>query len=285
MKKIFISIIITSLLILGIKGGVHALTFEFNKDKPGVKEFISKNLRFSSEGEDIISKTPSSFYLITYPPDILPVIAYKGTTANLDKIAGGKIAKNIKGPHGEKIFYNPSQPPENKQLSSYAQWDGWVFIGNKKESLQNVLKRFKNPSDISSSGILTPTFKEWKDGGIRFWGNNSDDHMSLILEAQKNALLIPAFRNPKDIHAMAGAFTLTPSGNIRGKIIVKPVNQQQAYKNIEGDAKFISETVRRRLLAVKSPYEGKVSSSDGNVVYDLVIGDYTAAQKQIVKSK
>ena len=284
MKKIFISIFITTLLILGMTDGAYALTFEFNKDKAGVKEFVSKNLRFSSEGENIMSKTPSSFYLITYTPDNVPVIAYKGTSSNLEKIAGGKIAKSIKGPHGEKIFYNPNQPPENKQLSSFTQWDGWVFIGNKKESLQNLLKRFKNPSDFTKTGIPTPTFKEWKEGGIRFWGNNSDEHLSNIIDAQKNTLLIPVFRNPKDIQVIAGAFTLTPAGNMRGKIMVKPVNQQ-AYKNIEGDAKFISETIRRRLAAVKSPYEGKISSTDGNVVYEVFIGDYTAAQRQIVTSK
>ncbi|HZX49355.1 MAG TPA: hypothetical protein VFF47_09090 [Nitrospirota bacterium] len=284
MKKIFISIMITTLLILGITEGTNALTFEFNKDKPGVKEFVSKNLRFSTGGENIMSKTPSLVYLMTYPPDNTPVIAYKGTSANLEKIAGGKTAKNIKGPHGEKIFYNPNQPPENKQLSSYTQWDGWVFIGNKKESLQNMLKRFKNPSDVTKTGILTPSFKEWKEGGIRFWGNNSDNHLSEILEAQKSTLLIPAFRNPKDIHAMAGAFTLTPAGNMRGKIMVKPVNQQ-VYKNIEGDARFISETIRRRLAAVKSPYEGKITSTDGNVVYEVFIGDYAAAQGQIVAGK
>lgn len=284
MKEFFISIIIASLLILGMTDGVHAFTFEFNKDKPGVKEFVSKSLRFSAEGENIMSKTPSLFYLITYPPDNTPVIAYKGTSANLEKIAGGKTAKNIKGPHGKKIFYNPNQPPENKQLSSYTQWDGWIFIGNKKESLQSMLKRFKSPSEIAKTGILTPSFKEWKEGGIRFWGNNSDDHLSNILEAQKNTLLIPVFRNPKDIHAISGAFTLTPAGNMRGKIMVKPVNQQ-AYKNIEGDAKFISETIRRRLAAVKSPYEGKISSTGGNVVYEVFIGDYTAAQGQIVAGK
>ena len=284
MKKMFISIIITSLLILGMTDGANALTFEFNKDKPGVKEFVSKNLRFSTEGENIMSKTPSLFYLITYPPDSMPVIAYKGTAANLEKIAGGKTAKSIKGPHGEKIFYNPNQPPENKQLSSYTQWDGWVFIGNKKESLQNMLKRFKNPSEIAKTGILTPSFKEWKEGGIRFWGNNSDDHLSNILEAQKNTLLIPVFRNPKDVHAIAGAFILTPAGNMRGNIMVKPVNKQ-VYKNIEGDARFISETLRRRLAAVKSPYQGKITSTDGNVVYEVFIGDYSAAQGQIVSGK
>ena len=119
MIKTFVSIIIASLLILGMTVGTHALTFEFNKDKPGVKEFVSKNVRFSSEGENIISRTPSSFYLITYSTADMTVIAYKGTSANLEKFAGGKTAKNIKGPHGEIIFYNPNQPPENKQLSSY----------------------------------------------------------------------------------------------------------------------------------------------------------------------
>ncbi len=284
MKKIFFRMIIASLLILGITSGTYALTFEFNKDKPGVKEFVSKNLRFSAEGENITSKTPSLFYLITNSHDNPPVIAYKGASTSLVKIAGGKTAKTIKGTHGETIYYNASLPPGNKTLSSYTQWDGWVFIGNNKEVLLNLLKGIKNPSEISKTGILTPSFKEWKDGGIRFWGNNSDDHLTKILDAQKKSLLIPAFRNPKEIHAIAGAFTLTPAGNMKGKIMLKPVNQQ-VFKSIEGDVRFISETLRRRLAAVKSPYEGKISSTDGNVIYDVFVGDYMAAQGQIITSK
>src|SRR4030067_2154056 len=133
MRKTIIRTIITALLIMGITDGLYALTFEFNKDKPWVKDFASKNLRFSIEGENIISKLPATFYVITFFPDDIPVIAFKGKAPYLDKISGGKGAKNIKGPHGEKIIYNPDRLTERKLLYSYAVWDGWVVIGNKIE--------------------------------------------------------------------------------------------------------------------------------------------------------
>ncbi|MBI5180978.1 MAG: hypothetical protein HZA05_06210 [Nitrospirae bacterium] len=295
MRKIFILIAaITTALILCINTDLNALTFEINKDKPGVRDFALKNLRFSVDGENIIPRLPPSFYVITYFPDDIPVIAYKsgdkGKTPDkahtifLDKISGGKKAKSVKGPHGEMILNNPGRPPEKKLLSSYALWDGWVFIGNKKETLQNLLKLYRNPSDVAKTGTLTPSFKEWKEGGIRFWGDNSNNHLTNIFEAQKKTVLIPMVKDPKKIQAMAGAFTLTADREMRGKIMVKPVNQQ-ALKDIEGDAKFISETLRRRLISVKSPYEGRINSTNGNIVYEVYIGDYGAAQGQIVRSK
>ncbi len=295
MRKTFILIaVITTALILCINADLNALTFEINKEKPGVRDFVLKNLRFTVDGENIISRLPSPFYVISYFPDDIPVIAYKsgekGKTPDkahiifLDKISGGKSAKSIKGPHGEKILNNPGRPPEKKLLSSYALWDGWIFIGNKKETLQNLLKLYKSPSDVARTGIPAPSFKEWKEGGIRFWGDNSNNNLNNIFEAQKKTVLIPLVKDPKKIQFMAGAFTLSASREMRGKIMVKPVNQQ-ALKDIEGDAKFISETLRRRLIAVKSPYEGKIDSKDGYVIYDVYIGDYGAAQGQIVKSK
>ncbi len=284
MNKIIMRLIISTILIMGITDSLHALTFEFNKDKPGVKDFASKNLRFSADGENIISRLPSSFYVISYFPDDIPVIAFKGSAPFLDMISGGKNAKNIKGPHGEKILYNPVRPPEKRLLSSYALWDGWVFIGNRKETLQNILKLYKNPSDIAKSGTLIPSFKEWKEGGIRFWGDNSDNHLTKILEAQKKTVLIPLVKDPAKIQAMAGAFTVTTAREMRGKIMVKPLNQQ-SYKDLEGDAKFISETIRRRLVAVKTPYDGRIYSSNGGIILDIYIGDYSAAQGQIIKGK
>ncbi|MCC7203337.1 MAG: hypothetical protein IT393_11845 [Nitrospirae bacterium] len=284
MSKILIRIILSVFLTMLMVDSLFALTFEFNKEKPGVREFVSKNLRFTAGGENIIPKLPSSFYMITYFPDDIPVIAYKGSSPFLDRISGGKSAKTIKGPHGEKILYNPGRPPEKKLLSSYALWDGWVLIGNKKETLQNVLKLYKSPSDISKTGMLTPNFSEWKEGGVRFWGDNSDGHMTKIFEAQKKSLLIPLVKDPGKIQAITGAFKLTTTREMRGKIMVKPVNPQ-AVKDIEGDARFISETVRRRLTAVKSQYEGRINSSNGNIIYDVYIGDYEAARGEIMKNQ
>lgn len=284
MSKTIVRIIIAALLIMVMTDGLYALTFEFRKDKPGVKDFVTKNLHFSVGGENIISRLPSTFYVITYFPDDIPVIAYKGAAIHPDRISGGKNAKNIKGPHGTKIIYNPNRLPEKKLISSYVLWDGWVFTGNKKETLQNLLKLYKSPSDVAKTGTLTPSFKEWKEGGIRFWGDNSDSHLTNVFEAQKKTVLIPLVKDPKKIQAMAGAITLTTTREMRGKIMVKPVNQQ-ALKDLEGDAGFISETIRRRLVAVKSPYEGKINSSGGNIIYEVYIGDYGAAQGQIIKGK
>ncbi|MBI5756712.1 MAG: hypothetical protein HZA12_07280 [Nitrospirae bacterium] len=296
MKKTVAISIVLIVFLTGMSQRLWALTFEFNKERPGVQAFALKNLRFTVDGEGIIPKLPPTFYVITYFPDDIPVLAFKmgkkgdtpekghAFTPYLEKLSGGKGAKSINGPHGEKILYNPDRSPDKKMLSSYALWDGWVFIGNKKETLHNLLKLYKTPTDVASVSNLKPSFKEWKEGSIKFWGDNSNNHLNNIFEAQKKTILIPLVKDPKKIQYMAGAFTLTDSREMRGKIIVKPVNQQ-ALKDIEGDAKFISETIRRRLAAIKTPYNGKIYSQDSSVVYDVFIGDYGAAQGQIVKVK
>ncbi|MBI5038502.1 MAG: hypothetical protein HZC13_01845 [Nitrospirae bacterium] len=69
-----------------------------------------------------------------------------------------------------------------------------------------------------------------------------------------------------------------------GTLMIQPAGRQ-AGKDIEGDLRFIGETIRRRLVAVKTPYKGKVYSTDNGVVYETYIGNYLAAQGQIVQEE
>lgn len=272
---------------------LSALTFELNRDKPGVQTFAIKYLRFTVEGENIITRLPATFYVISYYTDDIPVLVARvgkidktsGLSPYLEKISGGRGAKSIKGPHGEKIIYNPNRPSDNskKLLSSYALWDGWIFIGNKKETLNNLLRLFKSPSEITKvDKSISSSIKEWKVAGIRFWGDNSNNNLYNLFEAQKKRILIPLVKDPKKIQYIAGAFTLTKSREIEGSLMVKPANQQ-ARKDLEGDLRFIGETIRRRLVAIKTPYRGKVYSKDSNILYEGYIGNYMAAQGQIVE--
>ena len=59
--------------------------------------------------------------------------------------------------------------------------------------------------------------------------------------------------------------------------------QYRGFGAIEGDLKFIGETIRRRLTAIKVPYKGKVGISDNNIVFETAIGNYMAAQGQIMQ--
>ncbi len=291
MRKAGIIFIIITVFFILMTEDLLALTFEFHKDKPGVNAFVLKYLRFTVEGENIITRLPATFYVISHSPDDIPVMVARvgkidktsGLSPYLKKISGGGSAKSIKGPHGEKIIYNPDRPPGKKLLSSYTLWDGWIFIGNKKETIYNLLKLYKNPSEITRvDNSIPPSIKEWKVAGIRFWGDNSNNHLYNLFEAQKKRILIPLIKDPKKIQYIAGAFTLTESREIDGSLIVKPVNQQ-ARKDLEGDLRFIGETIRRRLVAIKTPYRGKVYSKEGYILYEGHIGNYMAAQGQIVE--
>lgn len=291
MNKAGVIFIIIAAFFILMTEDLLAFTFEFHKDKPGVNAFALKYLRFTVDGENIITRLPMTFYVISHFPDDIPVLVARvgkidktsGLSPYLEKIPGGGSAKSIKGPHGEKITYNPNRPPGKRLLSSYALWDGWIFIGNKKETLHNLLKLFKSPSDITKiDKSVPPSIKEWKVAGIRFWGDNSNDHLYNLFKAQEKRILIPLIKDPRKIQYIAGAFTLTESREIEGSLIVRPVNQQ-ARKDLEGDLRFIGETIRRRLIVIKTSYRGKVYSKDSYILYEGYIGNYMAAQGQIVQ--
>lgn len=290
MRRVVIGVIFAVLFFIGTGKYLSALTFEFNKDKPGVQAFALQYLRFTVGGENITTKLPSTFYVMYYSAEDIPVLAARvgkigkasGLSSYLVKISGGSKAKSIAGPHGEKIFYDPNKPPDKKLLSSYALWEGWIFIGNQKETIYNLLKHYKSPSDIVKADKSLSSLKEWKGAGVRVWGDNSNHHLYNLFEAQKKIILIPLIRDPKKIQYIGGAFTLTESKELSGSLFIRPVNPQ-ARKDIEGDLKFIGETIRRRLAAVKIPYNGKVYGSDNRVIYEARIGDYLAAQGQVVR--
>lgn len=291
MRKATIILLLISIFFLGMSKGLSALTFEFSKDKPGVQTFVLQYLRFTVNGENIISRLPMTFFVISYSSDDLPVLVAKvgemdkmsGLSTSLAKISGGSTARSITGPHGEKIMYNPNRPSDVKVLSSYALWKGWVFIGNKKETIDNLLKLYNSPSDIVKVDKMVSSLKGWNSAGIKIWGDNSNNHLSSLFEGQKKRIKIPLIKDPKKVQYIAGAFTLTESKEMSGSLIVRPVNQQ-ARKDIEGDLRFIGETIRRRLVAIKTPYKGKVSSSDKGIVYEAYIGNYQSAQGQIVQA-
>lgn len=290
-KTAGISIIIFTFLILTCSYTL-AFTLEFSKDKPGVQDFVAQNLRFTENVDNIINKLPSRFYVISYSADDIPVVAAKigkidkapGLAPYLDKLSGGKTAKSVSGPHNEKIIYNPGSLPDKKLLSSYAVWDGWIFIGNRKETILNVLKQFKSTSDISKTDKAASAIKGWSGAGIKLWANNSDQHLTKLLETQKKSIMIPVFRNPNKITYMAGAFTLTKSKEMTCSLMVKPVNEQ-ADKDVAGDFRFIGETIRRKLTAIKTKYDGKVYSSDKGIFYEAYLGNYQSAQGQIVQGE
>jgi len=292
MRRLLVLLFIVALFVIITVSDGSALTFELNKDKPGVQAFIQKNLRFTVGGAPIIQKLPANFYVIYYSPDDIPVLAAKvgkiektsPLSPYLEKLSGGNNSKSITGPHKEKIVYNPNSPTDKKILESYALWDGWIFIGHKKETINNLLKLYKTTSDIVKIDKSATSIKGWKDAGIKIWGDNSNNHLYNIFEAQKERLLIPLVKDPKKIQYLAGAFTLTVSNEMNGTLLVKPVNPQ-AKKDIEGDLRFIGETVRRRLVAVKTPYKGKLYSTDNAVIYEAYMGNYLTAQGEIIKSE
>ena len=291
-QRTLLTLLVISVFDIVIYKEVSALTFEFNKDKPGIQDIALQYLPFTVEfeKESIITKLPTTFYVLTNAADDLPVLAAQvgridkasGLVPYLDVIVGGRNAGRITGPHGEKIIYNPDRPSDWKKLSSYALWDGWIFLGNKKDTLFNLLKQYKNPSDIVIADTSITSIKGWKNAGMKVWGDNTDNHLYNLFEEEKKKIAIPLIKDTEKIKYIGGAFSFTELKGMNGSLIVRPMSQD-AGKEIEGDLKFIGETIRRKLAMVKTPYKGKVYRVDNDVVYEAVIGNYMTAHDQIVQ--
>ena len=286
-------LVLIPVLFMIMGGESSALTFEFNKGKPGVQAFAVKYLRFTVGGETIIPALPANFYVIYDSADDIPVLVAKVGKLNktsrlssyLEELSGGRNAKVVAGPQGGKVVYNATKPPHWKVLSSYALWDGWVFIGGRKETIVDILKRHKNTAEIvKADKSVSATIKEWKNAGVRVWGDNVNDRLSNLFEAQKKRILIPLIRDPKKVKYIAGAFTLTEAKEMSGTLVIMPAGPQ-AGKDIESDLKFTGETIRRRLVAVKTQYKGKMHSTDNGVIYETYIGNYIAAEGRIVQEE
>lgn len=88
-------LVLVSFIVMG--GESSALTFEFNKGKPGVQNFALKYLRFTVGGETIIPALPATFYVIYDSADDIPLLVAKVGKLNktsrlspyLEAISGG----------------------------------------------------------------------------------------------------------------------------------------------------------------------------------------------------
>jgi hypothetical protein len=291
MKRAAIIMITISTLLIMTGRDISALTVEINMHKPGVQKFAIQYIQFNVDGKNIIHKLPSTFYIISHSPDDLPVLAARveesdklpGLLPYLDQLTGFGHSQSIKGVHGEKIVYNPDSSPDAKELSSYVIWKGWVLIGNKKETLYDMVKFYKGPSELVKADKSVSKINKWHSSGIKVWSDNSNDHLYKLFEVQKKRMMIPLLKDPRKIQFIAGAFILTDSGEMSGNLMIRPKDSKY-NKDIEGDLKFIHETIRRKLLSIKSPYKGNVYSTEDSLIYETHIGNYMAAQSKIIST-
>jgi hypothetical protein len=263
------------------------LTFQFDRNQPGVRDVVSVYAHFPLKRGDLTSYLPPVFYIVTSrsEKDILlaaevgDISKQRGLASTLSDMTG-KQKRKLKGPHGETIVYDPNAAGKN--LSAYAVWGGWLFVGRTRDSLTALSSRFRTPQ-----AVVTPDRIFQSDGlipsaGIRYWGENSGGELTALLKENQKKILIPIIRDPSQVGRISGMFQAGPGRKLNGYMTLIPsLPKHQA--SLRGDVQFVHESARRRLAALGVLYEGTLSESGSNITLKISIGDYIKARSGLIK--
>lgn len=274
-------------ILLGFPGQGFSLTFQFDRSRPGVREFVASYISFRVKGGDVTSVLPPTFYILTSRTEQDLVIAAKvgeisqekGLVSLLADLAGPQPQK-IKGPHGEVVVSNPAA--EETGLSAYTLWGSWLFAARTRDGLVALLKRHPNPQ-----AVTTPDKVFVPDGlkgpfGVRFWAENSSGDLTAFLQESQQKVLISMVKDPAQIARLSGMFQIGPGRTLIGHATIIP-SAARHQAALRGDLKFILESIRRRLKALGVSYRGRLVESRDGLTLKVTIGDYAKAQPGLIR--
>jgi hypothetical protein len=238
-------------------------------------------------GREVTSTLPTSFYLITSRSERDTIIAAKvgdirknrALSTSLSDIIGNKPLQ-VKGPQGTVIYSNVLTG--GKQLSAYTQLGNWLFLARHAEPIVVLLKKYPRPDEIGMPGKLFSADGIKETAGIRFWGDNSGGELTALLKENQKNILIPIIKDPSQLTRTFGMFDLKPGRRMEGSITFIP-RTPVSSPALKGDLNFIQESARRKLSALKIPYQGEVTQGSHGVTLKISIGDYLKAQPKLFK--
>ncbi|MBI4715282.1 MAG: hypothetical protein HY760_04995, partial [Nitrospirae bacterium] len=156
-----------------------------------------------------------------------------------------------------------------------------IFAAKHRESLTTLLKRHSFPhtlvtpgEDFSADGLKTGS-------GIRFWGDNTQGDLTALMKESQKKILIPVIQDPSQIRRISGMFRLEGGRRLSGTLTFVPSGASR--DGLRKDLKFVNESIRRKLSALKVSHEGEVLEGNPGVTLKITVGDYTKAQPGLVK--
>ncbi len=294
MKKIqgFALLLVFGMMTLGVPMRAHSMTFQFDRTKPGVTELVESYVKFSINGKQLAPILPPLFYLVTESSEKETVVV-----AKVGQTKGGQMSKNkelsatlsdmvgqtpkqVKGPHGKMIFYNPA--PENVKLSAYTEWKEWLFLGGTPDVLAKFLKGAASPQSTVTPETVFLSDGLPKSAAVRYWANNANGDFTALIEENKKRSLVPLPQDPASLKRFSGVFQIGPGRKIVTNAIAIPAKPKQRAA-LKKDLELTIESSRRLLEIFKVPSVGSVKEKGKVLDLNLSIDDYQFGQPGLFK--
>ena len=269
----------------------HSMTFQFDRSKPGVTEFVESYVRFSIRGQQLTDLLPPLFYLVTESTEKETIVVAKvGQVSKNQKNQAlfsalsdmvGPVPNQVKGPHGKMIFYNPA--PDNIKLGAYTEWKEWMFLAGNPDVLADFLKGAASPQ-----ALVTPDAAFLADGlpktaAVRFWANNANSDLTALIRENQPRSMIPLPKNPESVKRFSGVLHIGPGHKVVAVATAVPFKQKQRSA-LKKELELTIDSSRRLLDIFKVPSAGSVKEEGKVLALKLSIDDYLLGQPGLFKA-
>ena len=267
---------------------VYSMTFQFDRTKPGVSEFVESYVRFSVNGKQLSETLPPLFYLVTESSEKETIVVAKVGQISKNKALSsmlshlvGQTPNQVKGPHGKMIFFNPA--PNNMKLSAYTQWKEWLFLAGNFTALSNLLEGAATPQAVVTPEPVFRSDGLPKTAAVRFWANNVNGDFTALIRENQQRSVIPLPKDPASVERFSGVFRLGPGRKISASAMAVPSKQKQRSA-LKKDLELTIDTSRKLLEIFKVPSAGSVKDKGKILDLNLSIDDYLLGQPGLFKS-
>jgi hypothetical protein len=286
-ERRLLTFLLAGLLTFLISAPAGSMTFQFDRSKPGVTEFVESYIRFSIRGKQLAGLLPPLFYVVTESSERETVVVAKVANANKNEKLSSAVSEmlgqdpnKVKGPHGKMIFYNPI--PESIKLGAYTEWKDWIFIAGNPDALVKFLKGATSPQ-----ALVTPHGAFLSDGlpksaAVRFWADNANGNLTALLKENQQRSMIPLPKDPESLRRFSGTFRLESGRKIVAVATAVPAKPQQRSA-LKKDLELTIDTSRRLLEIFKVPSVGVVKEKGKVLDLQLSIDDYLLGQPGLFK--
>ncbi len=277
----FLTVLFFGIMTLGVPVRAHSMTFQFDRSKPGVTEFVESYVRFSIRGQQLSAILPPLFYLVTESSEKETVVVAKVGQMSKNQALGtavsdmiGQNPKQVKGPHGKPMFYNPAP---NMKMSAYTEWKGWLFIAGNPDVLANLLKGVASPQAVVNPDPAFLSDGLPKTAAVRFWANNANGDFTALVRENQLRSMIPLPKNPENMRRLSGVFHLGPGHKIVAVATAVP-SKPKLRAALKKELELTLDTSRRLLDIFKVPSVGSVKEKGKILDLKLSIDDYLLGQ-------
>ncbi len=284
---LMLGILTFGILTLGISVRADSMTFQFDRTKTGVTEFVESYVRFSVHGKQVATLLPPLFYLVTESSEKETVVIAKvGPISKNEALSSalsdltGQTPLQVKGPHGQMIFYNPA--PGNMKLSAYTEWKEWLFLAGNPDALSNILKGAATPQAVVAPDPVFASDGLPKSAAIRFWANNANGNFTALIRENQQRSIVPILKDPDAVGRFSGIFRLGPGRKIATVATAVPAKPRQRVA-LKKDLQITMESSRHLLEIFKVASTGSIAEKGKNLHLKMTIDDYLFGQPGLFK--